>query len=344
MSSPPSKQKVARGDHSASLPSQTTQLDIARIAGVSQPVVSRVLGGFGYVSEKARAKVLAASSDVGYVPDAGARSLVTGKSNIIALVVANVTNAFYPYLFDKLAVAVQSMGREVMLFNASGGRDVDDVLPSILRYRVKAAVVFTAALSSRIAAELRARRVQTVMLNRYSLDLASSTVTCDNLAGGRLVADAFLDAGLTRVAYVGGGVTSSTNLDRKTGFMGRLAERDRTAVFAADGAFSRDWGHEAAGSLNAVADLQAVFCADDDIAMGVTDRLRFEFGRRVPEDIAVVGFDDVPGASWPPYALTTVRQPVDEMIASTLQLLEMPPTADPVHRRIAGQLIRRHTF
>lgn len=322
----------------------TTQQDIARMAGVSQSVVSRVLGASGYVSETARAKVLAASDHVGYVPDAGARSLVTGRSNIIALVVANVTNAFYPYLFDKLALAVQSRGREVMLFNASGGRDVDELLPSIVRYKIKAAVVMTAALSSKLAAELRSRGVQVVMLNRYSLDFASSTVACDNLAGGRLVAEAFLTAKLSRLAYVGGGPTSSTNFDRRAGFVGRLAEEGLSPVFAADGAFSRDWGHEAAALLNEVPRLEGIFCADDDIAMGVCDRFRFEYRRRIPEELAVIGFDDVPGASWPPYSLSTVRQPVDEMIVRTLELLDVPPIAETSHVRIPGQFIRRQTF
>ncbi len=344
MSTSGPKLNADAGPEGRTLPSSSTQQDIARIAGVSQSVVSRVFGGAGYVSEKARLKVLAASNEVGYVPDAGARSLVTGRSNIIALVVANVTNAFYPYIFDKLALAVQSGGREVMLFNASGGRDVDDVLPTLLRYKVKAAVIMTAALSSSIATDLRARGMQVVMLNRYSLDLASSTVACDNLSGGRLVADAFLDAGLTRLAYVGGGASSSTNLDRRTGFVGRLEEAGVPVAYAADGSFTRDWGFEAAASLKDVSGLQGVFCADDDIAMGVVDRLRFDFGMRVPEDVSVVGFDDVPGASWPPYALTTVRQPVDEMVARTLELLELPTNAEPVHLRIGGELIRRRTF
>jgi LacI family transcriptional regulator len=322
----------------------TTQRDIARLAGVSQTVVSRVLGNFGYVSDATRARVLEASKASGYVRDESARSLVTGKSNVIALIVANVTNSFYPYLFDRLAQKVQARGREVMLFNASAGRDVDTALPALLRYRVKAAVVMTAGLQSRAAAELRGRGIQTVMLNRYSLDLASSTVACDNVAGGRTVADAFLDAGLTNLAYIGGGSMSSTNMDRRKGFLDRLAERGVDPVFTADGSFSRDWGYEAAILLKGYSDLQGVFCADDDIAMGVADRLRYGLGKRIPQEIAVVGYDDIPAASWSPYALSTIRQPINEMVEHTLDLLERPPSDDPVHVRLAGDFIRRSTF
>lgn len=326
------------------LPSATTQQDIARLAGVSQSVVSRVLGGFGYVSKAARVKVLAASKEIGYIPDAGARSLVTGKSNVIALVVANVTNGFYPYIFDKLAFAIQERGHDVMLFNAAGDRDVDEVFPLILRYRVKAAVVLTATLQSQLAARLRARGVQTVMLNRYSLDGSSSSVACDNFAGGRLVAEMFLGAGRTQLAYIGGGTSSSTNRDRRFGFLSRLEESNIAPVFMADGSFTRTWGHDAAILLRGCTELQGVFCADDDIAMGVTDRLRFEYGARIPDDIAVVGFDDVPAASWPPYNLTTVRQPVEAMIEKTLELLLKPLSSEPQHERIEGSFIRRGTF
>ena len=331
----------AQDAHSAA---PMTQRDIARLAGVSQSVVSRVLGGSGYVSEEARAKVVSASDRSGYVLDAGARSLVTGRSNIIPLITSNVTNSFYPYLFDKLALAVQAGGREVMLFNAAGGRDVDELLPALRQYRVRAAVVFAAALSSRFAAQMLARGVQVVMLNRYSLDLASSTVACDNVGGGRTVADAFFRAGFTRVAYVGGGATASTNRDRRTGFVEGLERHGLELAYAENGSFTRDWGLRAAADLIVIKGLQGIFCADDDIAMGVADRLRFDFGMRIPDDVAVVGFDDVPGASWPPYNLTTVRQPVEDMVARTLELLEEPHSGRPTHVRIPGELIRRGTF
>jgi DNA-binding LacI/PurR family transcriptional regulator len=321
-----------------------TQHDIARISGVSQSVVSRVLGGGGYVSDTAKAKVMKAAAKVGYLPDAGARALVTGTSNVIAIAAANVTNSFYPYLLDRLSMAVQTHGREIMLFNAPGGRDVDTLLPGVLTYRIRAAIIMTAGLSSTIASQLRSRGVQVVMLNRYSLDLGSSTVACDNVAAGRMVAEAFLQAGRTRVAYVGGQVISSTNLDRKTGFFARLAEAGIEPVLALDGAFTHQWGYEAGAVLARLPEIQAVFCADDDIALGVIDHLRFDCGRRVPEDVAVVGFDDIPGAAWPAYNLTTVRQPIDEMITRTLELLDAPATDAPVHIRLPGEFISRKTF
>jgi DNA-binding LacI/PurR family transcriptional regulator len=303
-----------------------------------------VLGGGGYVSKAARTKVLSASAKVGYLPDAGARALVTGTSNIIAIVAANVTNSFYPYIFDRLTVAVQAHGREIMLFNASGGRDVDSLLPSVLTYRIRAAIIMTAGLSSMMAGQLRARGVQVVMLNRYSLDLGSSSVACDNVAGGRMVADAFLQAGLTRVAYVGGGATASTNLDRKTGFLARLSESGIEPTLAIDGEFTHQWGYEAGAVLARLPEIQAVFCADDDIALGVIDHLRFDCGKRVPEDIAVVGFDDIPGAAWPAYSLSTVRQPIDEMIVQTLKLLDASASGEPEHVRLPGTFVRRKSF
>ena len=128
-------------------------------SGVSQSVVSRVLGGGGYVSSTAKAKVMKAAAKVGYLPDAGARALVTGTSNVIAIAAANVTNSFYPYLLDRLSLAVQTHGREIMLFNAPGGRDVDTLLPGVLTYRIRAAIIMTAGaiLDHRVAVALARR-------------------------------------------------------------------------------------------------------------------------------------------------------------------------------------------
>ncbi len=321
-----------------------TQRDIARIAGVSQSVVSRVLGGSGYVSSDAKARVLGASARVGYLPDAGARTLVTGTSNIVAMVVANVTNAFYPYAFDRLTSAIHAHGHEIMLFYASDGQDIDTLLPTVLAYKIRAAILMTASLTSSMAAALRTRGIQVIMFNRYSLDMGSSSVACDNEASGRLVAEAFLEAGLTRVVYFGGSATSSTNRDRKAGFIGRLGAAGLAPMLVVDGNFSHEWGYEAGNLLKHMPDVQAVFCADDDIAMGAIDRLRFDLSRRVPEDVAVVGFDDVPGAAWPSYALTTVRQPINQMTKRTIELLDQPVAASLHHVRLPGRLIRRTTF
>jgi LacI family transcriptional regulator len=319
-----------------------TQHDVAKLAGVSQSVVSRALSG-GHVSPRTKARVLDACQVLGYVPDIGARTLVTGASNMVAVVVANIMNPFYPYIFDRLTVRIQSAGQEVLLLNCPGGRDVDEMLPTLLQYKVRGVIILTASLSSRMAKTLEDYRIPTVMLNRYSTMVPGHSVTCDNEAAARLVANKFVDAGYKTFGYVGGAPGASTTLDRRNGFLAGLSERGEQLLFALDGEFARDWGYEAGEFIKRLPRVEAVFCADDVIAMGLIDNLR-EAGWNIPSDLAIVGFDDVPSASWSAYSLTTVRQPVDEMVEETLRLLEKPWDGQPAKIRIPGEFISRQSF
>lgn len=320
----------------------TTQLDVAKLAGVSQSVVSRALSG-GHVSPQTRARVLEACEELGYIPDIGARTLVTRASNMVAVVVANIMNPFYPFIFDRLTIRIQRAGQEVLLLNCSGGRDVDEMLPTVLQYKVRGVIILTASLSSKMAKALHDRRIPTVELNRYSTMVPGNSATCDNFAAGRDVAREFIGAGYRNFGYVGGAPGASTNLDRRNGFLAGLSESGRQPLFALDGEFNRDWGHEAGELVKRFPAVEAIFCADDVIAMGLMDNLR-DAKWRIPEDVAIVGFDDVPSASWSAYSLSTVRQPVDEMVEETLRLLDKPWTAEPTQVRIPGQLVFRRSF
>jgi DNA-binding LacI/PurR family transcriptional regulator len=319
-----------------------TQHDVARVAGVSQAAVSRVLSG-GPVSAAATKKVMAACKKLSYVPDIGARALVTGSSNMIAVIVANIMNPFYPFFLERLTSRIQQEGREVLLLSASLERNIDDLLPVVLQYKVRGTIIMTANLSSKMAGKLREHRVQAVMVNRYSKLDATNSVACDNVSAGKVVAEAFINAGYTKLGYIGGAPSSSTNLDRKTGFLNELDASGIHPLFALDGEFNHEWGYTAGMMLRRISEVEAVFCCDDVIAMGLIDNLR-EVGRNVPEDMAIVGFDDVPSAAWPSYSLTTVQQPIDEMISKALAILDLAPTDEPQHARIPGKMIYRRSF
>jgi DNA-binding LacI/PurR family transcriptional regulator len=138
-----------------------------------------------------------------------------------------------------------------------------------------------------------------------------------------LVADFFLDAKHTRLAYLAGQKNTTTNLMREKGFTDRLRERGYGEIIREQAAYSYQAGREAARRLLTRDDPpEAVFCAADIIALGVMDTARFELGIQIPDDLSVVGFDDISAAAWPAYNLTTVRQPIDAMIEATLELLE----------------------
>lgn len=304
-------------------PQDASQIDVARLAGVSQAAVSRVFTPGASVSEDTRAKVMAAVEQLGYRPNVIARSLVSNSTNIIGLVVKRFTNPFYAQMIQDFTRALQEQGYWALVLNIAENQELEEALPMALQYRVDGLIITSATLSSHLAQECARSGTPVVMFNRYAIDGDAHVVCCDNTQGGRLVADAFLDAGCSRIAFIAGEESSSTNRDRETGFVNRLQERGQVLAFRESaGDYSYELGYEAAVRL-----LQgehrpdAVFCASDLIAMAMLDLARCKLNLKVPEELSIIGFDDIPSAAWPGYNLTTVRQPFGMLVDSTIEAL-----------------------
>jgi DNA-binding LacI/PurR family transcriptional regulator len=324
---------------------KATSIDVARLAGVSQSTVSRTFSGNGgKVSPETQKKVLTAARELGYTPNVIAKSLSTQRTSIVGIVMADITSPFYPYVLELFITELQKIGRQVLLFTAGPHQEVDDTLPLVLQYRVDALIITSATLSSEMADKCAWEGTPVILFNRYVPGANASAVSCDNVAGGRLVADLFLDAGHTRPAYIAGVKNASTNIDREKGFIGRLKERGLTEWLREQGAYTYESGYECARRLLQRDDPpDAIFCANDITALGAIDAAR-DLQVRIPEDVSIVGFDDIPAASWSAYSLTTIRQPVDQMVAATLEILteriEHPETKL-VTRLVPGSLIPR---
>ena len=303
-------------------PKKATSIDVAKAAGVSQSVVSRAFTPGGKVAPATRKKVLEVAGKMGYQPNAMARGLVTQRSNIVGIVIGDITNPFYPQVLMKFSEKLQAMGKQVLLLNVSGDQSTDTALLLALQYRVEAIIVTSVTLTSKLSKAFTESGVPIIFFNRYADLPGMVAVSCDNVGGGREVADALLRAGHRRFAYIGGKPDTSTNQDRRKGFMDRLKASGFDLIFSVEKEYSYDWGYHTARYLLGQKERpDAMFCANDIIALGVLDAARQELGTRVPEEVSVVGFDDIPAASWPAYALTTVMQPVDRMVDATLEVL-----------------------
>jgi DNA-binding LacI/PurR family transcriptional regulator len=300
-----------------------TQHDIAVAADVSQSAVSRVFSG-GRVAAETRQRVLEAAQALGYRRDPIARSLVTGQTTIVAFVIGDIHNPFYPYALGRASEAFSRAGKQILLFTVPRGGTVDDVLPEALSYRVSGVIVASAELTSAAAQMCEDHGVPLVLFNRYVAARSAPGVTSDNRAGGRTAADHLLAQGRSNFAYVGGLANTSTNRDRRRGFTERLKRGGHQTQVALDKEYSYEWGYEAAAAVLEHSQVDAAFCGNDIIAMGLMDGLRIRGGRKIPDDIAVVGFDDIPAAAWPSYSLTTIQQPVDTMLKATLDILDAP--------------------
>ncbi len=321
----------------------STQKDVAKFAGVSQAAVSRFISGKGALSKEVREKIVKAVDLLNYRPDPVARGLSSGKVNIIAIVMTNITNPWYPMVLELITRELHRVGMQALLFNATPPQTVDDLMPQVLHYRVRGVIITTASLNSS-GADLCVRHgVPVVMFNRYSQVGNGHSVSTDNIGGGRLAADVLRASGSRRLGFLGGMPSVSTNRDRRSGFLDRLAELGITNTPELEKEFTYAWGYEAAQLLLARhPDLDGLFCADDEIASGAVDALRHALKKRVPEDVRVFGFDDHPVASNAAYALTTIRQPVEDMIAAAIELL-LQEGGKNEHRLLPGQLIYRQS-
>ncbi|WP_170335175.1 LacI family DNA-binding transcriptional regulator [Ruegeria arenilitoris] len=301
---------------------KVTSAEVARLAGVSQSAVSRVFTPGASASAKTIEKVRKAAKELGYRPNVLARAMVSGKSGIIGLVVAYLNNQFYPEALEKLTNTLQERGYHVLIFMAArSAGNVDKVVEEILDFQVDGIIAASVALSSDLSNRCRAAGIPMVLFNRAQDDPDMSAVTSDNIAGGRKAAEFLLAGGHRKIGYIAGWEGASTQRDREAGFVAALHQAGVTLHSCEVGNFGAEDARGATRRMFASDPPDAVFVANDHMAIAVMDTLRFELGLNIPEDVSVVGYDDVAVAAWPAYDLTTVRQPANRMVAETVDIL-----------------------
>ncbi len=330
---------------------KVTAVDVAERAGVSQSAVSRVFTPGASVSPQTKNKVLKVAMELGYRPNSLARAMVSGKSRMIGLVVAYLQNQFYPEAIEKLSKAMQERNYHLLVFMTSKTEgDVSEVFDEILDYQVDGIIAASVALSSDLSKRCANAGVPVVLFNRSQDDDSLSSVTSENYQGGRKIAEHLIATGHQRISFIAGWEGASTQRDRQAGFIDALQDAGVDLWSRGVGNFIMEDAKAAthamfAGGVENGPD--AIFVANDHMAFAVMDTLRFELGIAVPEQVSVIGYDDVPAASWPSYNLTTVRQPTNQMVTATVDLLlaqventDLSSTA-PRQIKIDGPLIIR---
>jgi DNA-binding LacI/PurR family transcriptional regulator len=318
---------------------------VAEHAGVSQSAVSRTFTPGASISSKTRAKVLAAAKELGYRPNAIARSLITSRSRIIAVVMAYLENLFYPDVLEELGRRLAAENYHLLLFTGFKDRDSDPLFDQIMQYRVDGIILASTSLSSELSSECTTAGIPVVLFNRTTEKNEASSVTSRNREGGRLLADFLVAAGHKSFGYISGIEGTSTNRDRLAGFREGLKAAGIDKIEIRKGNFNRADAEAAARELLSLKKRpQAIFVANDHMAVAVMDVARYEFGLSIPDDLSIVGYDDVGPARWPSYGITSVTQPIGPMVEATVDIL-MDQIAsgeiEALHKNIAGELIVR---
>lgn len=325
-----------------------TARNVADLAGVSTSAVSRTFTEGGIVSQGTRERVLEAARALGYRPNIMARSLMTGRTELIGLVSSNFDNPAFMEIFDLFTRRLQQHGLRPLLANLSGGAKPRFALDMLQQYNVDAVIVASSTLPSEfIEGCIEARLPIVHAFGQAGRHPEVSVVAADNLQGGRLAGEMLLERGYERIAFLGGPQNASSTADRLHGLQLALADRGLGVVTEA---FGHSYSHEAGQSqmqqILRYGGIDAVFCGDDILAMGALDACTVA-GLRVPDDMGIIGFNDIAMASWPAYRLTTIRQPIGDIILAAVELairLVEHPDEPPVNRLYECRGVVRSTL
>ena len=312
-----------------------TLKEVAIRAGVSRAAVSRAFTPGASIAEATRRRVLAAAAELGYAPSALASALSTGRTKLIGLVSNNFHNPVFLEVFDLFTRGLQDRGLRPLLVNLSGETDPEASMRMLRQYSVDGVIVASSTLPPGFAQAFRAAGVPVVhSFGRASAAPVVDVVGVDNVAAGRLAAQTLLSRGYRRIGFLGGPAAATSTIDRLAGFRESAGDALAGVSFAA--AYSFEAGRsEMARLLAQGAPAEAYFCGDDVLSIGALSALA-DAGLRTPDDVGILGFNDMQMAGWANIRLTTIKQPLAAIISASLERV-IGATDDP-HRPPEAQV------
>lgn len=322
--------------------------DVSKRAGVSRSTVSRVVARNGYVSETKRRAIERAIADLGYRPNTLAQALRSNRSNMIGAVVVDAGTPYFANMIYGMQRAGRGAGKSLLV--TSGFADQDEEARAVMELVDRSCdgiiIYLERTMRADVVEILRKAQMPVVSIGRNQYPHASGTVVLNNFDGARAAMRHLLGQGHRRIVHLTGQAEYGDTVARLEGVAAALAEYGLSVddIQIVNGEFNQEYGYSATVELlRTNPDFTAIFAGDDDMAAGVLLALR-ENGRRVPQDVSVMGFDDAFHARhlWPP--LTTIKQPMDtmgEVATSMLLQLLAEPNSGPLQTIIETNLVVR---
>lgn len=295
--------------------------DVARLAGVSQPTVSRALRDDPRLTDATKQKVRRAAAQLGYSPNAFGRALATGRSSRVGLLVTDLDNHFFVHVIAAIHDELAALDHELILLTESSASE--RIESRIASLGLGGVILATTTTTSPLPVRLADRAIPFVYFNRVSPLVAADSVQVDPAPGMEELATELAALGHRRVGAVLGPSSTSTGAAREEALRRALAVHglEMADAHTRRGDFSTRGGQDSAGALLDLMDRpSALVCANDDVALGALNAAA-ERGLRVPEDLSVVGFDDLPIAGWPIVQLATVRYDLDAMARAAARVM-----------------------
>lgn len=296
--------------------------DIAKKTGLSVVTVSRVLNHYPSVKERNREKVYAAIKELNYVPNAAARTLARGKTGMIGLLMPNYVDAFMTDVMSSVEEALKEQGMFLAISTASDLHVLEET-GNFIGDRVDGLLVMNPFLDMNFIQELKNRSIPMVFLDLHQINVKVPTVTVDNYQGGYDATEVLIKGGARKIAHITGNNIFESSRERCEGYLQALRDYKLpiNANLIIEGDFTVTCGYEATKNWIRTNTLpEAVFAGDDNIAFGVLDASR-EAGIQVPNQLAIIGYDNHPFTTQLHPSMSTVKQPTEEMGRCGVSLL-----------------------
>lgn len=316
--------------------------DIGNLAGVSRATVSRVINNYPHITPEVRERVLEVIRETGYRPNKIAQSLASNRSGMIGLVIPHdantiMTNPYFMHLINSITSATNQNDLTLALFLFHSTDEEDRVAQSLFNTSLVDGVIITAdRREDSFVAQLVEHGVPVAFIGKPEPGIDVPYVNVDNVEGGSLATEHLIKRGCTRI----GAITARYNTAGEDRYVGYRKTLDANGIaydesLVADGDFSQESGYYAMRQILDTASPDAVFVSSDQMALGAQRAIR-EAGLRIRDDVAIVGFDDLPIAAHAEPPLTTIRQPVEQLGPAAIELLQQTIEKGPsmVHSRV----------
>jgi len=294
-------------------------------------------------------KVEKAAAELGYTPNALASSLTTGRTRLIGLVSNNFHNPIFLEVFDLFTRGLQERGLRPLLVNLTDETDPANSLSMLRQYSVDGVVVASSTLPTEFARAFREAEMPVVhSFGRHTSEPQVHVVGVDNVECGRMAARELLSRGYQHLGFLGGPELATSTQDRLEGFLSELSGHPNVSVtHSYADAYTFDAGRkEMLRLLDSTTPAEAYFCGDDVLSIGALSAIQSK-PLKVPEDIGIIGLNDMEMAGWENISLTTIRQPIQQIISSSIELIEAmldEPDRYPEARLFPGTIVERGTL
>ncbi|MDC0232743.1 LacI family DNA-binding transcriptional regulator [Pelagibacteraceae bacterium] len=321
-----------------------TSQDVAILAGVSQSAVSRCFTKGASISSRTRLRVREAAKKLGYKASNFINSSSLENTGLVGVILPYITNRYYPEVLTELHEALRMKGYRILMITTDDSEELDEKLIQPYLKEKLIAIITATKPTDKFVESCNEQKIQVIAYNRNFKIPTTSSVACDHRTGGEVVAKHFHQNNHRVVGLIEGMKGSFVSDERCRGFKNFIKSNTKIKLSIGKGNFTYEGGYEAAEELLQNKYLTAIFCADDTMAFGCVDFIKNKTKLKIPNQIEVIGYDDMIMANWESYNLSTIRQPIKQMSKLVTQLIDdyiSDPEFEAANHLIEGKFIKR---